>query len=68
MQERDFKLDGFKWLKDESLAEEGGRARGAGGARRSPSSELAVGELGEILDLLAADSGPRRPRVVREAR
>ncbi len=63
-----FKIDGLKWLKDRALAEEGGDEPEELAAQAIAELQLAVTELGEILALLAADSGPRRPHVVREAR
>jgi type I restriction enzyme M protein len=68
VRERSFKIDGLKWLKDRTLAEEGGGEPEELAAQAIAELQLAVGELGEILGLLAADNGPRRPRVVREAR
>lgn len=61
---RDFKMDGLKWLKEESLGD--GFAEPEELATEAISElEGAMQELTAILDLLSDDMEPRRPRVLR---
>jgi type I restriction enzyme M protein len=62
-----FKIDHLKWLRDESL--DGGDLPEPEELAADAIAELeeAVDELASILDLLAADLLPARPRALREA-
>jgi type I restriction enzyme M protein len=64
---RDFKIDSLKWLKDESL--DGDELPEPEELAADAIAELAgaVDELTSIIDLLAGDLVPRRPRAVRMA-
>jgi type I restriction enzyme M protein len=64
---RDFKIDSLKWLKDESL--DGDELPEPEELAADVIAELegAVDELASIIDLLAGDLVPRRPRALRDA-
>jgi type I restriction enzyme M protein len=62
---RDFKIDGLKWLKDESLDDELPEPEELA-ADAIAELENAVEELSSIIELLvSSDSEPRRPRVLK---
>jgi type I restriction enzyme M protein len=64
---RDFKIDSLKWLRDESL--DGDELPEPEELATDAMAELAgaMEELTAIMDLLAGDLVPRRPRALREA-
>ena len=61
---RDFKIDGLKWLREESLEDELPEPEELA---TEAIAELtrALGELNSILNLLEGDLEPKRPRVLR---
>jgi type I restriction enzyme M protein len=60
---RDFKIDGLKWLKEESLEDELPEPEELAGDAVT-ELEAAIQELNSILDLLDPEIEPRRPRVL----
>jgi type I restriction enzyme M protein len=62
---RDFKIDSLRWLKDESLDGDELPEPEELAADAIAELEGAVDELTSIIDLLAGDLLPRRPRAVR---
>jgi type I restriction enzyme M protein len=63
----DFKIDGLKWLRDDSLDGDELPEPEELAADAIAELEGAVEELASIIDLLAGDLVPRRPRALREA-
>jgi type I restriction enzyme M protein len=59
---RDYKIDGLKWLKDDSLDDELPEPEELAGDAIA-ELEGAVEELSSIIELLMSDVEPRRPRV-----
>jgi len=62
---RDYKIDGLKWLKDDSLDDELPEPEELAGDAIA-ELEGAVAELSSIIELLMSDVEPRRPRVVKD--
>ncbi len=60
---RDFKIDGLKWLKEESLEDELPEPEELA-AEAISELESAVQDLSAIIDLLNNEVEPRRPRVI----
>jgi type I restriction enzyme M protein len=60
---RDFKLDGLKWLKDESLEDEPPEPEELA-AEAIAELESAMQDLSDVIELLTADVKPRRPRAL----
>jgi type I restriction enzyme M protein len=60
---RDFKLDGLKWLKEESLEDELPEPEELA-AEAIAELESAAQDLSAVIELLTADVEPRRPRVL----
>ncbi|HEX2641550.1 MAG TPA: N-6 DNA methylase, partial [Thermoanaerobaculia bacterium] len=64
---RDFKIDSLKWLKEETLDGDELPEPEELASDAISELELAVTELSAIIDLLAGEALPRRPRPVGEA-
>jgi type I restriction enzyme M protein len=60
---RDFKIDGLKWLKEESLDDELPEPEELA-AEAIAELESAVADLASVIELLTSDAEPQRPRVV----
>jgi type I restriction enzyme M protein len=60
---RDFKIDGLKWLKEESLDNELPEPEDLA-AEAIAELESAVADLASVIELLTSDGEPQRPRVV----
>ena len=63
----DFKIDGLKWLKDSALDDDELPEPEELAAEAISELEEAVDELSAVIDLLAGELVPRRPRALREA-
>jgi type I restriction enzyme M protein len=63
----DYKIDGLKWLKDRSLDGDELAEPEELAAEAISELEEAVDELSAVIDLLAGELVPRRPRALREA-
>jgi type I restriction enzyme M protein len=64
---REFKIDSLKWLKDQSLDSDELPEPEELATDAISELEGAVDELSAIIELLAGDLAPRRPRALREA-
>jgi type I restriction enzyme M protein len=60
---RDFKIDGLKWLKEESLDDELPEPEELA-AEAIAELESAVADLASVIELLTSDAEPQRPRAV----
>jgi type I restriction enzyme M protein len=60
---RDFKIDGLKWLKEESLDDELPEPEELA-AEAIAELESAVADLASVIEMLTSDAEPQRPRVV----
>ena len=62
---RDFKIDSLKWLRDESLDDDDLSEPEDLIEEATVTLQAALRDLGDILELLAGESAPKRPQVVR---
>ncbi len=60
---RDFKIDGLKWLKEESLDDELPEPEELA-AEAIAELESAAADLASVIEMLTSDAEPQRPRVV----
>jgi type I restriction enzyme M protein len=60
---RDFKIDGLKWLKEESLDDDLAEPEELA-AEAIVELESAMADLAAVIDLLTSDAEPQRPRVI----
>ena len=65
---RDFKIDGLKWLKEESLDDDELPEPEELAAEAIAELESAVADLASVIELLTSDAEPQRPRAVQGAR